>query len=95
MNNLKSLLLVVGLLLAHGITSSSGLSINRRQYLQWQTGGCIATITTATTTALSTTPSVAQAANLKSRTDGYAVQHTEREWAVSRFIENVIIYDHA
>lgn len=79
MDSIKSSLLIVGLLLSHGITMSSGLStISRRRYLQWQTGGCIAT------TALAN-PSVAQAANLKSRTEGYAVQHTEREWAVSRF----------
>ncbi|KAK1737884.1 peptide-methionine (R)-S-oxide reductase [Skeletonema marinoi] len=78
MDSIKSSLLIVGLLLSYGITMSSGLStISRRRYLQWQTGGCIAT---ASTTALSN-PSVAQAANLKSRTEGYDVQHTEREWA--------------
>lgn len=82
MDSIKSSLLIVGLLLSHGITMSSGLStISRRRYLQWQTGGCIAT---ASSTALAN-PSVAQAVNLKSRTEGYAVQHTEREWAVSRF----------
>mmetsp|Transcript_23633 Transcript_23633/g.33757 ORF Transcript_23633/g.33757 Transcript_23633/m.33757 type:complete len:95 (+) Transcript_23633:29-313(+) len=81
MNSIKKKisLLIVGLLL----TTSSGLStISRRRYLQWQTGGCI--VTAASTTALSN-PSVAQAANLKSRTDGYAVQYTEREWAVSKY----------
>ena len=54
------------------------LSINRRQYLQRQTatgGGYIAIIATLA-------PSSAQAAtDTKSRTDGYAIQHTEREWA--------------
>ena len=51
------------------------LSINRRHYLQRQTG-YIATITTPILT-----PSCAQASNTKSRTDGYQVQHSEREWA--------------
>jgi len=40
--------------------------------------GCIATLATTTTTS----SSIAQAAaNLKSRTDGYSIQHSEREWA--------------
>lgn len=79
MKSIKHSLLILGLLLA----TSSGLStISRRRYLQWQTGGCI----TAASTAAISNPSVAQATNLKSRTDGYAVQYTEREWAVSRYI---------
>jgi len=79
--------LSVGLLAAHHcIVGSGGLAApsdnpNRRQYLRKQTGGCIATIATAAGGALSTTPSAARAANLKSRTEGYAVRHTEREWA--------------
>ena len=55
------------------------LSINRRQYLQRQTatgGGYIAIITT-----LSPSSAAQAATNTKSRTDGYAIQHTEREWA--------------
>ena len=71
------LLLSAGLLANSIIISSSALSINRRQYLQRQSGGFIATIATATTT----TSPPAFAANIKSRTEGYAVQHTEREWA--------------
>ena len=55
------------------IICCDALSINRRHYLQRQTG-YIATITTLT-------PSCAQASNTKSRTDGYKVQHSEREWA--------------
>ena len=76
MNSIKSLLLVAGMLLSHAVTSSSGLSTNRRQYLQWQTRGCITAI-------VATTSFKSQAADIKSRTDGYAVQHSEREWAVS------------
>jgi len=58
------------------VISSSALAINRRHYLLRQTG-CIATLATTTTVS---TPS-AQAANLKDRADGYALQHTDREWA--------------
>ena len=54
------------------------LSINRRRYLQRQTG--YIAITTSTSTSI-LTPSCAQASNTKSRTDGYKVQHAEREWA--------------
>mmetsp|Transcript_46823 Transcript_46823/g.98323 ORF Transcript_46823/g.98323 Transcript_46823/m.98323 type:complete len:223 (-) Transcript_46823:1082-1750(-) len=60
--------------LAYLVISSNALSINRRHYLQWQTGGCIATLTTPSAAAQA-------AATPKSRTEGYAVQHTEREWA--------------
>lgn len=83
----SSLLIAVLLLVADNIiTTANGLSISRRRYLQWQTtGGCIATAAAAASTAVLSNPSVAQAANLKSRTEGYAVQHTEREWAVSRY----------
>mmetsp|Transcript_16167 Transcript_16167/g.29163 ORF Transcript_16167/g.29163 Transcript_16167/m.29163 type:complete len:226 (-) Transcript_16167:104-781(-) len=59
------------------IISSSALSVNRRLYLLKQTG-CIATLAT-TTTAVATRS--AHAADVKSRTDGYAIQHTDREWA--------------
>ena len=63
--------------LIHIICTIDALSINRRHYLQNQTGGCIASLTI-----LTNKPASAQAANeMKSRTDGYAIQHTEREWA--------------
>jgi peptide-methionine (R)-S-oxide reductase len=58
------------------VASSSALALevtnNRRRLIQ-NTFATLAT-TTATTAA-------ARAASLKSRTDGYAVQHTGREWA--------------
>lgn len=66
--------LLIGL--AYGVISSSALAINRRHYLLKQTG-CIATIVTTTTASAQ----ASAAADLKSRTEGYAVQHTEREWA--------------
>jgi len=62
--------------LMHIICTVDALSINRRHYLQKQTGGCIASLI------LTNNQASAQAANkMKSRTDGYAIQHTEREWA--------------
>ena len=74
--------LLIALIHVHIICTVDALSINRRHYLQKQTGGCIASLTT--TSLILTTPSSssAQAANeIKSRTDGYSIQHTEREWA--------------
>ena len=80
---------LLGLLLLQSITNSSALSgINRRQSFH-QSAKCIAT-TITTGTALSN-PSVARAANTKSRTEGYAVQYTEREWAVSRINKKICI----
>jgi len=62
--------------LIHIICTIDALSINRRHYLQKQTCGCIASLL------LTNNPASAQAANeMKSGTDGYAIQHTEREWA--------------
>ena len=87
MNSMNSLLLVAGLLLSHAVKSSSGLSnnLNRRQYLRWQTRGCI-------TAVVATTPLKSRAANLKSRTEGYTVQHSEREWAVSANLSVVLTF---
>ena len=56
--DLSLLVAEVALLVAPG---SSALSLNRRQYLERQTGGCIAAI------AVATPPSVAKAANHKCR----------------------------
>ena len=71
--------------LIHTIISSNSpvdaLSINRRQYLQRQAatgGGYIAIIATLSPSSASAAQA---AADTKSRTDGYAIQHTEREWA--------------
>lgn len=70
--------LVVVVVLTYGVSSTSALaapshdssSVDRRCLLR------TTLVTMATTTA-----TVAHSADLKSRTEGYAVQHTEREWA--------------
>lgn len=64
----------------YAISSTDALSINRRHYLLRQTSGIIATAS-ALTTSLSSPATAAAVTDIKSRTDGYAVQHTEREWA--------------
>ena len=75
-NNIIFAQLLIALI--HIICTIDALSINRRHYLQKQTGGCIASLILTNTN----NPASAQAANeIKSRTDGYAIQHTEREWA--------------
>ena len=75
-NNIIFAQLLIALI--HIICTIDALSINRRHYLQKQTGGgCIASLII-----LTNNPTSAQAADeIKSRTDGYAIQHTEREWA--------------
>ena len=75
-NNNNMIFAQLFIALMHIICTIDALSINRRHYLQKQTGGCIASLI------LTNNPASAQAANeMKSRTDGYAIQHTEREWA--------------
>ena len=75
-NNNNMIFAQLFIALMHIICTVDALSINRRHYLQKQTGGCIASLI------LTNNQASAQAANeMKSRTDGYAIQHTEREWA--------------
>ena len=52
---------------------------NRRMF--FRDGGIAATSVAVSALGLASNPSVASAGNPKSRTEGYAVQHTEREWA--------------
>mmetsp|Transcript_12503 Transcript_12503/g.30556 ORF Transcript_12503/g.30556 Transcript_12503/m.30556 type:complete len:231 (-) Transcript_12503:348-1040(-) len=62
---------LLGIFYVISFSISDALSINRRRYLQ----------TGVATLATTSSPSQAQAATPKSRTDGYEIQHTEREWA--------------
>ncbi len=52
---------------------------NRRMF--FRDGGIAASTSAASALGWASTPVVAAAKNAKSRTEGYAVQHTEREWA--------------
>lgn len=61
-----------------------GDDINRRKFLRENFVGTMSIASTSVAAAATSVPSVANAAETKtkkSRTDGYAVQHTEREWS--------------
>jgi peptide-methionine (R)-S-oxide reductase len=54
---------------------------NRRRFVGSSLAAATSSSAAATTLLWASNPGVASAKNPKSRTDGYAVQHTDREWA--------------
>ena len=59
-------------------STSSSSPLQRRQLLR---NAFVASLASTTTCTAATTTAAVAATSSKSRTDGYAVQHTEREWA--------------